>query len=112
MWSLALLVMVINIDVSNSHRIPTENPIGTDGTVAGNSGNEPRPGTCSSGTTQLCQPNVYIAPTINCSTAEILTELNLLRQEVTELNDRVRRLADHTGSSAPGIFSRKFSSAH
>ena len=110
MLSFALLLMVINIGVSNSHRIPTENPIGTDGTVAGNAGNG-SPETCNSGTTQLCQPNVYIAPTINCSSVEILTELNLLRQQMTELKDRVHRLANYTGSSTSGtiFISQKFS---
>ena len=73
----------------------SENPVGSDGTIAGNLGND-SPETCSSGTTQLlCQPNMYTAPTD--STVKILTELNLLRQEVTHLNDRLEEPAESTG---------------
>ena len=53
---------------------------------------------------QVCQPNVFVAPVINCSTSDILKEANHLRQEVTLLNERVHRLTEHIGSALPGRY--------
>lgn len=49
-----------------------------------------------------CSPNVYVAPTINCSTNELQVELKRIQQDVAMLYENMQRLVDRVGSALPG----------
>ena len=92
--------LIVNIHINKCH-MTTEGGLQQDTVDATNPSGTHQQSSTSSGH-QVCQPNVYLAPVINCSTADMLREVSHLRQEVTLLNERVHRLTERIGSSLPG----------